>query len=364
MTIHGIDHVEWYVGDSRQTAYLLCTAYGFRVAGQGGPETGLGNQRSVLLRQGDINLLLTTALNSAHPAAEYVARHGDGIAVIAFACDDAAETFAETVSRGATPIEPPRVYSDDDTSVTFATVSGFGDVVHRLVTRRGRVGPFMPGAFDMIAPDPETAETMLQVVDHVAVCVQAGRLDATVRYYEEVFGFRETFQEYIEVDGQGMVSKVVQSPSEMITFTLIEPDLARRPGQIDDFLQWHGGSGVQHVAFRTPDIVNAVRTLGTRGIKFAVTPYSYYDGLDEKVGPLERPVDDLRELGVLVDSDHWGRMYQIFTQSMHVRRTLFLELIERHGALTFGTNNIKALYEAKERELGRSSDLAATATSS
>ena len=324
MTIHGIDHVEWYVGDSRQTAYLLCTAYGFRVAGQGGPETGLGNQRSVLLRQGDINLLLTTALNSAHPAAEYVARHGDGIAVIAFACDDAAETFTETVSRGAAPIEPPRVYSDDDTSVTFATVSGFGDVVHRL---GGDVG----------------------------------RLDATVRYYEEVFGFRETFQEYIEVDGQGMVSKVVQSPSEMITFTLIEPDLARRPGQIDDFLQWHGGSGVQHVAFRTPDIVNAVRTLGTRGIKFAVTPYSYYDGLDDKVGPLERPLDDLRELGVLVDSDHWGRMYQIFTQSMHVRRTLFLELIERHGALTFGTNNIKALYEAKERELGRSSDLAATA---
>ncbi|HEY2791537.1 MAG TPA: 4-hydroxyphenylpyruvate dioxygenase [Micromonosporaceae bacterium] len=361
MTIHGIDHVEWYVGDARQTAYLLCTAYGFRIVGQGGPETGLGNQRSLLLAQGDIHMVLTTALNSAHPAAHYVARHGDGIAVIAFACDDAADLFDETVRRGATPITAPLEYSGGESTVTMATVSGVGDVVHRLVTRRGRIGQFLPGAFDMIALDPEDPDTLLQVIDHAAMCVSAGELDATIRYYEEVFGFRETFQEYIEVDGQGMVSKVVQSPSEMITFTLMEPDLTRRPGQIDDFLQWHAGPGIQHLAFRTPDIVTAVRTFSDRGVAFALTPRSYYEGLDEKVGPLERPLEDIRELGVLVDSDHWGRMYQIFTQSMHVRRTLFLELIERHGALTFGTNNIKALYEAKERELGRSATFAATA---
>lgn len=353
--IHGIDHIEWYVGDARQTAYLLCTAFGFRIAGQGGPETGLGNQRSLLLRQGDINIVLTSALNKAHPASQYVAKHGDGIAVIAFACEDAEALYAETISRGAAPVTPPTTHRDEQTTVTMATVGGFGDVVHRLVTRRGRSGQFWPRSFDMITPDPDAGDMLLQVIDHVAVCLSGGELDKTVQYYQDVFGFEYIFDEYIDVDGQGMASKVVQSPSEAITFTLIEPDLTRRAGQIDDFLQWHGGPGVQHVAFRTPDIVTAVRTFQSRGVAFAVTPRSYYEGLEQRVGPLERPVGALGDLGVLVDSDHWGRMYQIFTQSMHVRRTLFLELIERHGALTFGTNNIKALYEAKERELGRSS---------
>jgi 4-hydroxymandelate synthase len=362
MTIHGIDHVEWYVGDARQTAFLLCNVYGFRIAGAGGPETGLGNQRSLLLKQGDISMVLTSALNSAHPAAQYVAKHGDGIAVIAFACDDADALYHETVAKGARSITRPAVWEDGGTSVTMAAVGGFGDVTHRLVSRSGKPVSFWPKAFDMITPDPDTSDNLLQVIDHVAVCLAAGRLDQTVKYYEDVFGFRETFQEFIDVDGQGMISKVVQSPSEMVTFTLIEPDLSRRAGQIDDFLQWHGGAGVQHLAFLTPDIVTAVRTFSDRGVGFAVTPGSYYEGLEEKAGPLDRPLEDLRELGVLVDSDHWGRMYQIFTQSMHVRRTLFLELIERHGALTFGTNNIKALYEAKERELGRSGQqLAATA---
>lgn len=358
MTIHGIDHIEWYVGDARQTAYLLCTAYGFRIAGQGGPETGLGNQRSLLLRQKDITIVLTSALNKAHPAADYVARHGDGVAVIAFACENVDELYHKVVALGARAVTPPTAHANEHTTVTMASVSGFGDVTHRLVTRRGRAGDFMPGAFDMITPDPDQADTLLQVIDHVAVCLSGGELENTVRYYQDVFGFRFIFDEYIDVDGQGMLSKVVQSPSEAITFTLIEPDLTRRPGQIDDFLQWHGGPGVQHVAFRTPDIVEAVRTFSSRGVRFAVTPRSYYDGLDKRVGPLDRPLDSLRDLGVLVDSDHWGRMYQIFTQSMHVRRTLFLELIERHGALTFGTNNIKALYEAKERELGRSGAVA------
>jgi len=357
MTIHGIDHTEWYVGDARQTAYLLCTAYGFRITGQGGPETGLANQRSLLLQQGGITIVLTTALNAAHPAAAYVARHGDGVAVIAFGCDDAAALYEDTVSRGARPIEAPLVHGSDADTVTVATVSGFGNVVHRLVSRTGTAG-FLPGAYDMIAPDPEAGDMLLDLVDHAAVCVPAGELDPTIAYYERVFGFRETFQEYIDVDGQGMVSKVVQSPSGLITFTLIEPDLSRRAGQIDDFLQWHCGAGVQHLAFQTPDIVTAVRTFGERGVAFAVTPNSYYEGLEEKVGPLDRPLDALRDTGVLVDRDHAGRMYQIFTQSMHVRRTLFLELIERHGALSFGTNNIKALYEAKERELNPAAALA------
>ena len=209
----------------------------------------------------------------------------------------------------------------------------------------------MPGVFDEIAFDPEPGDALLLEIDHAAICVLAGELDSTSRYYQDVFGFSEIFEEYIQVGGQGMNSKVVQSPARHVTFTLIEPDVRRSPGQIDDFLQWHAGAGVQHVAFRTDDIVTSVRTFASRGVGFLSTPGAYYDALEERLGTVDISFKDLRELGVLVDTDHWGQMYQIFTQSMHVRRTLFLELIERHGALTFGTSNIKALYEAKEREL-------------
>jgi 4-hydroxymandelate synthase len=183
------------------------------------------------------------------------------------------------------------------------------------------------------------------------VCVPSKTLDVTVKYYEDVFGFAEIFEEYIEVGEQAMFSKVVQSPSKLVTFTLLEPDTSRQAGQIDDFLRWHGGAGVQHVAFTAEDIVGAVRTLGESGVKFAKTPGTYYEALRERMSDLVVPVADLRDVGVLVDRDHWGHLLQIFTESMHVRRTLFLEVIERRGALTFGSGNIKALYEAKNREL-------------
>jgi 4-hydroxymandelate synthase len=349
MDIHGVDHVELYVGDANATAFLLCTAFGFRIAGTSGPETGLTGQRSLLLRQGGVNLILTSALSDAHPAARYVSRHGDGVAVVAFAAGDAEQAYARAVAAGATPVSPPLTYADGQAEVATATVEGFGDVMHRLVTRRGSPGRFLPGVMEM-APEGPDAD-LVSTVDHLAVCLPAGDLPATVRRYREAFGFAEIFEEYIDVGGQGMFSKVVQSAGRGVTFTLIEPDVARRPGQIDDFLSWHGGAGVQHVAFGTADIVRAVRTMTGQGVAFASTPGSYYDDLAGRVGALDRPLADLRAAGVLVDQDKWGRMYQIFTRSMHIRRTLFFELIERHGALTFGSGNIKALYEAKEREL-------------
>jgi 4-hydroxymandelate synthase len=355
MNILGIDHLEFYVGDARQAAYFLCTAFGFRVSGQGGPPTGLPGQRSLLLRHGDIRIVLTSGLVADHPATAYVGRHGDGVAIIALETDDVEATYAEVVRRGGTSIAPPRVYERGGSRVVMATVSGFGDVTHHLVERHGSRAEFLPGAIVMNADaNAERDDELLEVIDHAAICVPAGEIAATSKYYQEVFGFAEIFEEYIEVGGQGMDSKVVQSPSREVTFTLIEPDPKRRPGQIDDFLSWHAGAGVQHIAFRTSDIVTAVQTFADRGVGFLSTPSSYYDALEQRLGAIDLPIGDLRKLGVLVDTDHWGEMYQIFTQSMHVRRTLFLELIERHGALTFGTSNIKALYEAKERELGRS----------
>ncbi|MEV0003567.1 4-hydroxyphenylpyruvate dioxygenase [Micromonospora sp. NPDC050980] len=359
MHVNGIDHLELYVGDARQAAFYFDNAVGFRLHGQGGPETGLAGQRSLLLAQAGIRMLLTTGLSAEHPAATYVHRHGDGIAVVALAVDDAAGAYAELVDRGATAVTPPRTYTGPDAEVVIAEVGGFGDVLHRLVERRGDRSVFLPGAIEPVAV--ADGDALLAEVDHLAVCVPPGQLDETVAHYEKVFGFAEIFAEHTEVAGQAMNSKAVQSPSGQVTLVLLEPDTSVRPGQIEEFLRWHAGAGVQHLGLRTDDIVTAVSALADRGVRFARTPGAYYDDLEQRVGRLDAPVDRLRELSILVDSDHDGQLLQIFTESMHVRRTLFLELIERRGARTFGNGNIKALYEAKERELAAAGAIPAAA---
>jgi 4-hydroxymandelate synthase len=351
MNLNGIDHIELYVGDARQAAFYYCTAFGFKVQGQGGPETGLKGQRSLLLTQGDIRMVLTSPLVADHPAAEFVRRHGDGVAVIAIEVDDAQAAYDELVHRGAAAMSAPARYTEGDAVVTTAEVNGFADITHRLVQRTGPRTEFLPGVFLMSEVDDTGDAPLLRLIDHFAVCVPAGQLDSTVKHYEDVFGFSQIFEEYIEVGAQGMSSKVVQSPSKLVTLTLIEPDTTRERGQIDDFLAWHGGAGVQHVAFTADGITGTVGALAARGVRFASTPATYYDALADRVANLAVPVDELRAAGVLVDRDHWGQLLQIFTESMHVRRTLFLEIIERRGALTFGSGNIKALYEAKNREL-------------
>jgi 4-hydroxymandelate synthase len=352
MNIAGIDHIECYVGDSVAAAQALCTAYGFRVYGRGGPDTGLPGQRSVLVGQGDIRILLTSGLHADHPASQFVARHGDGVAVTAFRTDSAAAAYAAAAAAGGLGICPPRTWEDDETCVVTAEVAGFGDVTYRLTERRGSDARFQPGA---IAMEPgageDEDEDLLRTIDHAAVCVPAGELDATIAFHEQVLGFGVTFQEYIEIGEQGMESKVVQSPSGGVTFTILQPDLSRRAGQIDDFLDWHDGAGVQHIAFGTADIVRAVRTFAGRGVEFAMTPPAYYDMLTVRLGATDIDLEALAPLGILVDRDGWGQMYQIFAKSTHIRRTFFLELIDRHGARTFGTSNIPALYAAKEREL-------------
>jgi 4-hydroxymandelate synthase len=348
MNISGIDHIELYVGDAQQSAYYYGAAFGLEVGGQGGPETGLTGQRSLLMVQGEVQMVLTSGLYADHPATEYVQRHGDGVAVVALQVDDVATTFAELVQRGAAPIAPPHTYTDGSSTVITAEVAGFGDVIHRLVQRQGP--GFLPGAIEM-AERAAVDEPMFQAIDHLAICVPARQLQATSLFYQQVYGFNEIFTEYIEVAGQGMYSVVVQSPSGKVTFTLIEPDTERRSGQIDDFLQWHAGAGVQHIALITHDIVSTVDRLGGRGVRFLTTPAAYYQTLEQRVGEVEAPITELSRLGILVDRDHWGQLLQIFTESTHVRRTLFIEVIERRGARTFGSGNIKALYEAKEREM-------------
>jgi 4-hydroxymandelate synthase len=345
MNVTTVDHVEFYVGDAKQTAQFLCTAFGFQCLGQGGPETGLPGQRSLLLGHGDARLLVTSALSPDHPVAQYVEQHGDGVACVAMGTDDAAGAYAAAVRSGALPVAEPRTWRHGDAKVVTGTVSGPGAVTHRLVERYG--DQFLPGGVDPVTPD--SSDGLLEVIDHIALCVPAGDLEPTVQFYQQVFGCAEIFQERIEVGDQAMDSKVVQSDSRAVTFTIVAPDATTRAGQLDDFLQSFAGAGVQHLALSTHDIATAVRTFGERGVRFLTTPDSYYDGIQQRLGDVGLPIDTLRAGSILVDRDHWGEMFQIFTESPFDRRTFFFELIERHGALTFGTNNIRALYEAKER---------------
>ncbi len=347
MDIAHVDHVELYVGDAQQLAYYLCHAFEFQLYGQGGPETGLPGQRSLLLGQGDIRLLLTSGLTSTHPASRYVQQHGDGVARIALRTADATAAFDEAVRRGARPASQPREWRDGDAVVVTAGVSGFGDVTHLFVERRSG-DAFLPGAIDV--PVGAATAGRLETIDHFAVCVPAEDFAATIREYQEIFGFDQIFEEYIQVGSQAMNSKVVQNAARTVTLTVIAPDPTAAPGQIDDFLRSQDGAGVQHLAFSTADIAGAINAFEERGVRFLTTPASYYEGIQRRLGEVRLSPEQLRAGNILVDRDHWGELFQIFTESTSVRRTLFFELIERHGALTFGSNNIKALYEAKERE--------------
>jgi 4-hydroxymandelate synthase len=364
MTILGIDHVEFYVGDLEKSAAALCRGFGFRAGAQacaapaelGGPGAiSAAGGRSMLLGQGRIKLLLTSGGAPGHPAADFVERHGDGVASIAFRTDDVRQAFNVAVAGGARPIAAPLFARREDGLaadgiVGQAMVSGFGDVTHRLVERagdgEGGGGNGGGGGGRAAHRDGD----LLEALDHAAICLRPGQMEEVVRFYWKAFGFSHTFDERIEVGGQAMISKVIQDRAGAITFTLLEPDPEREPGQIDQFLTAHGGAGVQHIALRTPDIVRAVRALSDRGVEFLAAPAGYYRSLEGRLGAFPIPVDELREANVLADRDPWGQLFQIFSHSTHERRTFFFELIERRGARTFGTGNIRALYEALYEE--------------
>ncbi|MFJ6199261.1 4-hydroxyphenylpyruvate dioxygenase [Micromonospora sp. NPDC092111] len=357
MTSHGdviddfeLDHVVMYVRDLDPQIALWRDRYGFReVAAAGSPAAGF---RSVLMGQGNMRLVLTEATSEQHPAASYVLTHGDGVADIAFRTSDVRAAFAQVVGHGARVFAGPEQHDGGDVAVS-AVVSGFGDVVHTLVERRDSGSGLLPGFRELPGtptPEPADAGSRLHEMDHFAICLETGHLDWAAEFYQAAFGFSDIFEEHIVVGSQAMISKVVQSRTGQITFTMIQPDPAADPGQIDEFLKNHGGAGVQHIAFTTEDIARSVRVLSDRGVHFLTTPGAYYDRIGERLVPQKHSLDDLRELNILVDEDHGGQLFQLFTQSVHDRRTLFFELIERCGAETFGSSNIKALYEAVELE--------------
>jgi 4-hydroxymandelate synthase len=342
-----IDYLELYVAKLDRAAFTWVDQYGFTVAGYGGS----ADHRSLALRQGDITLVLTEATSDHHPASAYVLEHGDGVADIALRTADVEATFRAAVAGGAEVVRRPARHGGSGPSVT-ATIGGFGDVVHTLVERSPADNRGLPVGFRAaLRPgDTEPDGSGLLDVDHIAVCLQAGGLRPTVELYRRILGFEDIFEEHITVGAQAMESTVVQSRSGAVTLTLLEPDESADPGQIDEFLKSHQGPGVQHVAFSSHDAVRAVRVLGRRGVTFLTTPPAYYDLLRERVELPDARVESLRATNVLVDQDHDGQLFQIFTASTHPRHTIFFEIIERQGAKTFGSANIKALYEAVERE--------------
>ncbi|MFJ4093853.1 4-hydroxyphenylpyruvate dioxygenase [Kitasatospora sp. NPDC089913] len=331
MSIQSIAHVEYHSADADATAADLCADYGFTAVPPEPEQLAAAesaNARTVLVRQGSIRFLLRSAADPEHPVARYAARHGEGVAALALSCPDPQAALDRAERHGARVLDR-----------AGGLVAGFGDTALRFV-------PEVPTAAGTTGDGPQ----LLDALDHAAICLPAGQLADAVRFCEAALGMHRIFGEYIEVGEQAMDSSVVQSASGEVTFTLIEPDTSRRAGQIDTFLADHDGAGVQHLAFRTADIATAVRGARERGVAFLTTPGTYYDALAERLGTTAIPVETLRELDVLVDQDHGGQLFQIFARSTHPRRTYFVELIERQGAGTFGTANIKALYEAVERQ--------------
>jgi 4-hydroxymandelate synthase len=343
-----VDYVEFYVDEVEKHLDWLVDGYGFAVRAATDSEEQ-AKVRSVCVGQGDVDLLITEPVESDHPATAYVERHGAGVADIGLRVPDAAAAFAAAVRGGARPVTPP---TERDGIVT-ATITGFGDVTHTFVQRPDGTAAHDSHGLVATAGSADGPGTGLREVDHFAVCVEPGQIDETVEYYRQALGFDLTLAEKIETGAQAMFIKVVQSASRAVTLTLIEADVSLEAGHIDDFLKDHGGPGVQHMALRTDDILTTVRRLGDQGVQLLSTPDTYYAAMSDRVRPGRHSVDDLRSLNILLDQDHDGQLYQIFAKSVHPRNTIFLEIIERAGASTFGSSNIKSLYEAVEQQRDR-----------
>ena len=359
MPLHGIDHVELWVGNAAQAAYFYREAFGFEQVAYAGLETGVRDRVSFVLQQGRIRLVLTGALTPGHEIGEHHARHGDGVKVIALSVPDAAYAYRTAVERGARGVHEPWEASDEHGAVKRATIATYGDTLHTFVERSGYDGAFLPGYVgEKVASRGGNAG--LLAIDHIVGNVELGAMETWVKFYEDVFGMTEMIHfsdDDISTEYSALMSKVVTSGNGRIKFPINEPAEGKRKSQIDEYLEFYGGPGAQHVAVATRDIVGTVAALRERGVEFLMTPEAYYDEVPERIGEIEEDLADLRRLGILVDRDDEGYLLQIFTKPIGDRPTMFFEVIERHGARGFGEGNFKALFEAIEREQERRGNL-------
>lgn len=348
--LKGFDYIEFYVGNAHQAAHFYRTAFGFKPVAYSGLETGARDRLSYVLEQRNIRLVLTSALDHTDPVAEHVRLHGDGVKDIAFTVKDAAQAFDETLKRGARPLLEPTLFEDNGGSVIKASVGVYGDTAHSFIQRGDYEGVFFPNHVPLKDIPPPPISPCLAAVDHIAISLEPGQLDEWVEFYQKVFGFAVSHHEDVETEYSAMNSKVMQDETGKIKFPMVEPAEGKRRSQIEEYLAFYRGPGVQHIALLSADIVKTVDALRAGGNQFLRTPETYYEMLGERVGRIEEELDALRARNILVDRDESGYLMQIFTKPLQGRPTVFMEAIQRKGARGFGSGNIKALFQALERE--------------
>jgi len=348
----GTDYVEFYTGNARQAAHYYKTAFGFQSHAYAGPETGIRDKASYVIRQNQLTFVLTTPLRAGNEIADHIYKHGDGVKFLSLKVEDATNAWRATTERGAKSYLEPQTLSDAQGQVVMSGIHTYGDTVHLFIERKNYQGCFMPG-FVPWQPVFEPEPAGLLYVDHCVGNVGWNQMNRWVKFYEEVMGFRNilTFDDKdISTEYSALMSKVMSNGNGYVKFPINEPAEGKKKSQVEEYLDFYDGEGVQHVAIATNNIVQTVSTLRARGVEFLQVPRSYYDSVLDRVGTIDEDLRPLSELGILIDRDEEGYLLQIFTKPLQDRPTLFFEIIQRKGAKSFGKGNFKALFEAIERE--------------
>jgi 4-hydroxyphenylpyruvate dioxygenase len=352
LPLQGTDYVEFYVGNAKQVAHFYKTAFGFQGLAYAGPETGVKDRASYVLRQNKLTFVFTTPLRSNNEIADHIYKHGDAVKVLALKVEDAAKAWEETTLRGAKNYMEPLKLQDDDGEVVLSGIHTYGETVHVFVERKNYKGVFMPG-YRAWKSNYNPPATGLLYVDHCVGNVGWNQMNPWVNFYEEVMGFKNilTFDDNdISTEYSALMSKVMSNGNGFVKFPINEPAEGKKKSQVEEYLDYYNGEGCQHVAMATDNIVDTVTDLQNRGVEFLKVPNSYYDDLLDRVGQIDEDLAPLKDLGILVDRDEEGYLLQIFTKPVEDRPTLFFEIIQRKGAKSFGKGNFKALFEAIERE--------------
>jgi 4-hydroxyphenylpyruvate dioxygenase len=353
LPLEGTDYVEFYVGNAKQAAHYYMSAFGFQALAYAGPETGIKDRASYAVRQHKLTFVLTTPLKFENPMADHIYRHGDGVKTLALRVQDAAGAWEQTIQRGAKSYMSPSTIKDDHGVLVMSGIHTYGDTIHLFIERKNYNGVFMPGYKAWSNPHFQPTDTGLQYVDHCVGNVGWNQMNPWVKFYEDVMGFRNILSfddEDISTEYSALMSKVMSNGNGFVKFPINEPAEGKKKSQIEEYLEYNNGEGVQHVALATNDIVCTVMELRKRGVEFLQVPTSYYDDLLGRVGHIDEDLGPLKELGILVDRDNEGYLLQLFTKPVEDRPTLFFEIIQRKGAQSFGKGNFKALFEAIERE--------------
>jgi 4-hydroxyphenylpyruvate dioxygenase len=353
MPLMGIDHVEYYVGNARQAAYYYSKAFGFHITSYSGPETKVRDRASYVLEQNEARLVMTGAMGPQSPIAKHCFDHGDGIKDVALRVPDATYAWEYATKQGATSALEPTVTEDDHGKVVRASIEAYGDTIHSFIERENYSGAFLPGYRAEQALPDEGPEVGIQLIDHVVCNVELGRMNELVEFYKRILGFDQLVHfrdDQISSDYSALMSKVMWDGNGRVKFPINEPAQGKKKSQIDEYLEFYRGPGVQHIAMATNDVIQTVDALRQRGVKFIRVPETYYRSIREQVGQIEESWDDVERLNILADRDEEGYLLQIFTKNVEDRPTVFYEMIERRGSRGFGVNNFKELFLAIERE--------------